>query len=37
VIAVAVHAHLAQTIGVGGLKHYGDGLFHVDNGPRRTW
>ena len=33
----AVYAHLAQTAGVGGLKHYGDGLFHIDNGPRRTW
>lgn len=23
--------------GVGGLKHYGGGLFHIDNGPRRSW
>lgn len=22
---------------VGGLKHYGFGLFHIDTGPRRTW
>jgi hypothetical protein len=22
---------------VGGLKHYGGGLFHIDTGPRRTW
>jgi len=21
----------------GGIKHYGGGLFHIDNGPRRTW
>ncbi|MEL6622948.1 MAG: D-Ala-D-Ala carboxypeptidase family metallohydrolase [Pseudomonadota bacterium] len=21
----------------GGYKHYGGGLFHIDNGPRRTW
>lgn len=22
---------------VGGYKHYGGGLFHIDTGPRRTW
>jgi hypothetical protein len=22
---------------VGGLKHYGGGLFHIDNGARRSW
>jgi ribosomal protein L37AE/L43A len=22
---------------VGGLKHYGGGLFHIDTGPRRSW
>jgi hypothetical protein len=22
---------------VGGLKHYSDGHFHIDTGPRRTW
>jgi hypothetical protein len=22
---------------VGGLKHYGGGLFHIDSGPRRGW
>jgi hypothetical protein len=22
---------------VGGLKHYGFGVFHIDTGPRRTW
>jgi uncharacterized protein YcbK (DUF882 family) len=22
---------------VGGFKHYGFGLFHIDTGPRRTW
>ncbi|MEL6871603.1 MAG: D-Ala-D-Ala carboxypeptidase family metallohydrolase [Pseudomonadota bacterium] len=21
----------------GGYKHYGGGLFHIDNGPKRTW
>lgn len=27
-----------RTLGVvGGLKHYGGGLFHIDTGPRRTW
>ena len=22
---------------VGGYKHYGRGVFHIDTGPRRTW
>jgi uncharacterized protein YcbK (DUF882 family) len=22
---------------VGGMKHYGGGLFHIDNGPRRAF
>lgn len=22
---------------VGGFKHYGGGLFHIDTGPKRTW
>lgn len=22
---------------VGGFKHYGGGLFHIDNGPNRSW
>jgi uncharacterized protein YcbK (DUF882 family) len=22
---------------VGGFKHYGGGLYHIDNGPRRSW
>jgi uncharacterized protein YcbK (DUF882 family) len=22
---------------VGGLKYYGNGAFHIDTGPRRTW
>jgi uncharacterized protein YcbK (DUF882 family) len=22
---------------VGGFKHYGGGLFHIDTGTRRTW
>ncbi len=33
----AVYAYLRSTGGVGGFKHYGGGLFHIDNGPRRTW
>ena len=22
---------------LGGVKHYGGGLFHIDTGPRRSW
>ena len=33
----AVYAYLAQNGSVGGLKHYGGGLFHIDTGPRRSW
>jgi hypothetical protein len=33
----AVHAFLARQRTVGGLKHYGRGVFHIDTGPRRTW
>lgn len=33
----AVYAHLSANGGVGGLKHYGGGLFHIDTGPRRSW
>jgi hypothetical protein len=32
-----VYAFLRGTRTVGGLKHYGFGLFHIDIGPRRTW
>jgi hypothetical protein len=32
-----VYAFLRSTRAVGGLKHYGGGLFHIDTGPRRTW
>ena len=35
--ARAVHAFLSSNRSVGGLKHYGGGLFHIDVGPRRTW
>jgi uncharacterized protein YcbK (DUF882 family) len=28
-------AYLRST--VGGFKHYGGGLYHIDNGPRRSW
>jgi Peptidase M15 len=33
----AVYAFLKSNGGVGGLKHYGGGLFHIDNGDRRSW
>ena len=33
----AVYAYLKGNGGVGGLKHYGGGLFHIDNGDRRSW
>jgi hypothetical protein len=26
-----------QNMGLGGVKHYGGGLFHADTGPRRSW
>ena len=31
----AVYAYLSSSGSVGGLKHYGGGLFHIDTGPRR--
>lgn len=31
----AVYAFLSSNGSVGGLKHYGGGLFHIDTGPRR--
>ena len=30
-------AYLRSSGVVGGLKHYGGGLFHIDTGPRRSW
>lgn len=33
----AVYAYLRSNGSVGGFKHYGGGLFHIDNGERRTW
>lgn len=33
----AVHAFLRSNGSVGGLKHYGGGLFHIDTGARRSW
>lgn len=33
----AVYAYLKGNGAVGGLKHYGGGLFHIDNGERRSW
>jgi uncharacterized protein YcbK (DUF882 family) len=35
--AKAVHAYLGTHHLVGGLKHYGGGVFHIHVGPRRTW
>lgn len=32
-----VWAYLRSSGGVGGMKHYGGGLFHIDTGARRTW
>ncbi len=31
------YAFLRASASVGGLKHYGGGLFHIDTGARRTW
>jgi uncharacterized protein YcbK (DUF882 family) len=31
------YAYLRSSGSVGGLKHYGGGLFHIDTGPRRSW
>jgi hypothetical protein len=33
----AVSRFLLGKKSVGGFKHYGFGLFHIDTGPRRTW
>lgn len=33
----AVASYLRSSGSVGGFKHYGGGLFHIDTGPRRTW
>ncbi len=33
----AAYASLRSNGNVGGLKHYGGGLFHIDTGPRRSW
>ena len=33
----AILAFLKGNKLVGGLKHYGQGAFHIDTGPRRTW
>ena len=33
----AVSRFLLGKKNVGGFKHYGFGLFHIDTGPRRTW
>jgi len=33
----ATYAFLRSSGSVGGLKHYGGGLFHIDNGDRRSW
>lgn len=33
----AVYSFLRSHGSVGGLKHYGGGLFHIDTGARRSW
>lgn len=33
----AAYAYLRSSASVGGLKHYGGGLFHIDTGARRSW
>lgn len=33
----AAYAYLKSLGSVGGYKHYGGGLIHIDTGPRRTW
>lgn len=33
----AVHAFLRSHGSLGGVKHYGGGLFHIDTGPKRSW
>jgi len=33
----AAFAYLRSSGLVGGLKHYGGGLFHIDTGARRSW
>jgi uncharacterized protein YcbK (DUF882 family) len=32
-----VYAFLRSNGSLGGVKHYGGGLFHIDTGPRRSW
>jgi hypothetical protein len=32
-----VLSFLKRTRTVGGVSHYGNGVFHIDTGPRRTW
>lgn len=33
----AAHAYLKSNGALGGVKHYGGGLFHIDTGPKRSW
>lgn len=33
----AAYAALRSNGSIGGIKHYGGGLFHIDTGPRRSW
>jgi len=33
----AAMAYLRSSAPIGGFKHYGGGLFHIDTGPRRSW
>jgi Peptidase M15 len=33
----AAYASLRGNGSLGGVKHYGGGLFHIDTGPKRSW
>ena len=33
----AAYAALRSNGSLGGVKHYGGGLFHIDTGPKRSW
>ncbi|MFM9943286.1 MAG: D-Ala-D-Ala carboxypeptidase family metallohydrolase [Hyphomicrobiaceae bacterium] len=33
----AAYAYLRSNGSLGGVKHYGGGLFHIDTGPKRSW
>lgn len=33
----AAYSYLKSNGSLGGVKHYGGGLFHIDTGPKRSW